>query len=58
MDGLPSVPAKELGLWPSAACKDAAGALGVGHLCIMPRLRAIDICMPSATPSVTMAVPP
>jgi len=31
---------------------------GQGYLCIRPRLRAIDISMPSATPRVTIAVPP
>ena len=30
-NGMPFVPAKGLGLWTSAACKDANGASGGGH---------------------------
>ena len=30
-NGLPFVPANGLGFCPSVACKDAAGAQGVGH---------------------------
>ena len=33
-------------------------ARALHHLCISPRLLAIDISSPSARPSVTMAVPP
>jgi hypothetical protein len=38
--------------------ESADGASGVGHRCISPRLRTMDISMPSATPRVTIAVPP